>query len=236
MSKGREGLLSSGEAAEFLGITVPGLRYWKKRGVLKPRYREANGRRGEYYDPVELGAFKQAQQESTDPKTLQLLVAQTHATAQMNKRRIDAIEALLGVSSRPLSVKKIDVRTLWDEAIRDSSRIINGKEKVSFWADKLFGITDHYLEVVAKVVGVEDPWRPFLELSRTLRLHQDWDATYTDIEAQMTYHRLHTAAAFLNANVFAYCVQTFGLKKAMATIPKEFGNEHFDIMLHATEH
>lgn len=235
MSKGREGLLSSGRAAEFLGITVPSLRYWKELGILKPRYQEAGGRRGAYYDPVELGAFKQAREEATDLKRVQLLVAQAYAAAQMNKRRIDSLEAFLGVSSYPLSLRPEDVQNLWDEAIHDMRRIINGKERVSYWVDKLFGVTDHYLDFVAKIVGVDDPWVPFLELSRSLRLNQDWEATYTDIEVQLTYRRLHTAASFLNANVFSYCVRAFGLKHAIATVPKEFGNEHFDIMLHATE-
>jgi DNA-binding transcriptional MerR regulator len=235
MSKGREGLMTRGEASAFLGITPSTLRYWKQKGAIRPRYKEARGRRCEYYDPVELAAFKEAHEHAANPRELQLLLAQTYAVSQTTKRRVDALEALLGVTSHPLSTKPQDIQDLWEEACRDCRRVINGKEKVSYWADKLFGVTDVYLELVAKTVRVKEPWKPFLELSRQLRLHQDWDATYIDPNVHIAYYRLHSACAFLNANVYAYCVRVFGLKKAITELPKDFRNEHFDIMMHATE-
>jgi len=235
MNNGSTGLLSSQEAADLLGIQKDTLRHWKTKGVLCPRYTEEGGRRGEYYDPAEVAAFSEARTKGLKTESLRLVVSQAYATARTSQRRLDALEAALGLSSKTLSMRPEDVASLYADALKDSRRIINGKEKVAYWADKLFGVTDVYLKHTSEVVGVKDSWTPFMELSRQLRTHQDVEACTFDVEARLIYGRLHAACKQLTSQVFAYCVLVYGVRKAITTVPRDFMGEVHEIMLIATE-
>jgi hypothetical protein len=234
LSMGSEELVSRQEAADILGVTPKMITYWTDREILKPRPVEGDRLGRLKYDREEVAALAEARERGEKLSDVALTAQVAYAAARVAQRKADMLMKALGYGP-PLRVDPESVRALHLEAEEDCTRVINGEERVNYWADVFFGICDVYLEKVAEVMQTEEPWEPYLTLMRRLAGHADYHEASFNPLLRRAYHRLNASRAAFRQSFCTYLVAKFGIKKAKQTFPNEFGNEMYRIMRYAVE-
>lgn len=154
------------------------------------------------------------------------------ATAKLAQRKVKLFERLAGLDLPELEHTKeaiLSLRALADEDVR---RHVSSIDKLNFWADQLFRMSDIYLEEVAQL-GFEVPYEPYLTLCHQMLLTED--PTDDDPASRLAYKRLHNARQRFREATFVYYLRTEGKRRAFARFPSDFYGPHYDIMMLATE-
>lgn len=236
MSMGSEGTVTRQEAAEILEVSASMVSHLTREGILRPKMVDGQSYGGRvYYDAEEVSALKEARERKQTLPAVADTAAQAWAAARIAQRRIEVLEKLLGLKVPSLPDDAESIQALHLQAEDDIKRVINGADRVNFWADKFFAICESYLHRVSDVMGTDEPWKVYLELSTRLKSLQDLDSSESDPFEQMAYKRLHTSVERLRRSIFIYCLQRWGKQKAFSFFPSEFYGPHHDVMMHATE-
>jgi excisionase family DNA binding protein len=230
---GRRDGIRKTEVAEILGVSVSLVSRMVTQGRLKIKYYEG---KQPLFDEEEVHALHEAMQRGATPQKVLETAQQSWASARVAHRRLDALEQFLGLHTVPLIEVNLEgVQDLHSEVVGALGRRINGAEKINYWSDRFFGMCEEHLFLIEDLLGAEDPWKPYTELSSQLLRDHDFSSLVADPAEVMAFKRLRGARDHLRRVVFMYMLQRHGKQKAIEHFPSEFGGSTHDIMVYALE-
>jgi hypothetical protein len=206
--------------------------YWTDKEILKAHPVDGDPLGRLMYDREEVAALAEAHERGEKLSDVAMTAKVAYASARVAQRKADMLMRAFGYGPS-LSTDPESVRALHLEAEEDCKRVINGEERVSYWADKFFGICDIYMEHVAEVMKTEEPWEPYLTLMRRLAKNADYDEAAHNPLLRHAYHQLTASRAAFRQSFFTYLSAKFGVRKARKAFPQEFGGEMYRIMRYA---
>lgn len=234
MSMGSEGVINQREAAEILGVSPSMVSHLTKQGVLRQRMPDGQKYGKEVlYDVEEVSALKEARDRGHTIQSVAETASQAWAAARVMQRRIEIIEKAHGLNVMTLPIDEDSVRALHIEAEDDLTRVINGAEKVNYWADRLFAICEDYIRRLVEVTRDENAWSVYLELSARMIRARDFKSSMYDPCETLAYKRLDAARVRLRIAVFVYVLQTHGKRDAFKIFPSEFQGAVHDVLTYA---
>jgi DNA-binding transcriptional MerR regulator len=234
LSMGSEELVSRKEAAAILGTTIRMVNYWSDKEILKPYPVDGDPLGRLMYSREEVSALAEARERGEKLSDVALTAHAAYAASRVAQRKLDMLMRILGYGP-PLSTNPESVRALHLEAEEDCKRVINGEERVNYWADKFFGICDIYMETVAEVMNTEEPWEPYLTLMRRLAKQADYEEAAHNPLLSRAYYRLSASRTAFRQSFCTYLSAKHGVRKAKKAFPHEFGSEMYRIMRYAVE-
>lgn len=228
---GSTGKLTRTEVAEILGVGLSALTAMTRDGRIRVKEYEGSNM---LFDEEEIYALKEARDMGSTPQKMLEMAQQAWAAARVAQRRVEYVERFLGMNVPPANqLSEEGIRAFHAEAEGALERRINSAEKVNYWADRFFSICDAYLTRVKEVMGVDDPWRVYHQLSDHLIMSQDFESTQLEPSEIIAYKRLHAGREQFRRSAFMHLLQHYGKKKAFKVFPTEFDGYHHDVMLHA---
>ncbi len=162
--------LTPSEAAEVLGVTESMVRVYDRRQLLEGHYPEGK-KVGKRYlaEDVHTLAEIRGEHNWNFARKLPSLAMKAVATSRRVERKLDEIMSFLGLNDVVLSLEKHDIINFHQEVELNLNQPMDMKdEKVIVWAKRLLAINEEYLELVKSYVGTQYPWKPYLDLARTI--------------------------------------------------------------------
>lgn len=161
------GFLDLNGAAKELNVSSFTVRSMVKRGVLVTHFFEQ--RRRPFFRVADLQEVQLALRDSTDLQEVKALALQALSAARRTEARQAEMHAKLGIDCVVLQRDASSLRMLYDEAQRDiEPGQLCDPNYVRYWGGCFFSMEEVYLELVGKAVGVEEPWRVYLDFARRL--------------------------------------------------------------------
>lgn len=236
MSMGSGDVINQRKAAEILEVTPQMVAYMTRKGELRQKMVDGQNFGGQvFYDVEEVSALKEARERGQTITDVAETAAQAFAAARVSQRKLEVLESILGLKTPSIPLNTESVQALHLEAEEDLKLVINGAEKVNYWANKFFAMCEEYLEWATKVTGDENAWEVYLRLSQRLLENEDFQSAAFDPMENMAYRRLQASRKQLRQAIFTYMLQKYGKQQAFKVFPSEFRGPHYDIMLYATE-
>lgn len=155
-------LLSSAEVCDLLGVSKRTLTRWIKTGVIEPHYNKSRA----FFFRADAEVLREiAGTTDTDLPTVARQSMLAYVAAKRAERRLEELSELLGLNRSELELDSVSVRTLYEQAQVELVDPTPTWERAHWWAARFFGIDEHYLRAVSKVVGTNEPWKLFIDLA-----------------------------------------------------------------------
>ena len=210
--------VSVAEAAKLLGVTDRTVRNYIDNGVLHR------------VGPVRLGrvllhditAFAPILAKCFDFAAIARTTLRAMVTAVRAERRLDRLEALMGIDSYILPTDEVDVQAFHLKCTETALSYTTdfSANDVLQWAYSLSAITEEYLQLVELVTYDNEPWAPYMELGRKLveAAPKDMFSKYKDLEVAYAY--LNAGRRHLRQVAYFYIRNKHGAKKANDAYPE----------------
>jgi len=197
-SEDPEETMGTNEAASLLGVSVRTIREYVSQGLLRPLKGSGPGKVLVSLQDVSamagtiLNGFDFVKVAKT---AIHALVSSTRA-----ERRLDRVEALLGVDSAHLETTEEAVLSFYHQSVDLLADYVEDMppEEVLDWAYKLSNVTEEYLTAVKLHTGNQEPWVPFMDAAQKLydcaprasfRYRKDLEVAYGYISAARRHLR-----------------------------------------------
>ena len=174
-SDATDDLMTTRQAAEYLGVSPQSIYWYVKTNRLKRARRVSGGRGGKEYlfNSTDVRMLIKLR-EDKQPRKLDEIVlqaARTEAKCVELEHRLNQLMEVLGMNIEPLDLDPQAVREKWNHAKWLANYPNNMQPEVDEVRD--FGkfilrITEEYLSVVGLTTGDPNPWRTFFEAASML--------------------------------------------------------------------
>lgn len=122
-------------------------------------------------------------------------VARIDAEVQILKKQVETLMRILDIRYEPLELDRDDLVNLHDMALHNLKIPWSPHEEI-MWCDVFVRLRVEDLEKIAEKEGYENPWRPFLALSRVMYNHPHDSGNKTILAAgQSNVEKIGFAAA-----------------------------------------
>lgn len=165
-----ESYLTVLEAAKELSVHPSQIHSWNRAGWLEAHYPNGRlgGKRFRVEDVKEFQELRGLEKSGLRCKLPQLAL-KAIVTSRRAERRIEEIAHYLGLDAPALSLDKDDITSLYLKLQSFCAYpVIKDQVEGIELAKTLLGITEEYLSLVEKYVGVTDPWEIYMESAKTL--------------------------------------------------------------------
>ena len=219
-------LVSSEEAAEYLGI---GLRMFQKivqSGTVEPYEKRGNQ---QLFRALDIKTLKELREGEFSLERLIIESRRSAIEARCLRKELDMTRYALRLNLPVLSTERSEVTALVLQAEDALKKDLQpSRDDLLKWARAFHGIHEAYLDLVELYVDTKEPWRGFIELGRMLCLRQPDGKLGRELEA--IYALLHAGLRILRQSAFFYVRRKHGKTTAIRMFPEARENVHEDVL------
>jgi len=203
--------VSTREAAKILGVTTRTLFNLSRQGLLRPTWK---GKK-KFFDRGDLLAFMKVFNGKTDWSSIAALAMRAYIKAEANERKLEEISDLLGLGMFTLEADDVSVKHFYDDVCeRNGQDPTVLSSEAMLLAKRCLALTEEYLQVVARVTGSNEPWRPFIETLQHLCENAPRRYFTHDLELAAAYGYLEAARRHMRPLAYFYVRRTNGCRVA----------------------
>jgi GR25 family glycosyltransferase involved in LPS biosynthesis len=197
---GRNGLLTSQECADKLGISLRGFLNLVERGHIFPLYPAGAERNAMHFRPEEIDSLERARRRDATTHDAYSTAHAGYALARSIHERLERLSRFIGLDEEFLSHEFDDVVALY---LKTEHAVSKGfperyKAETVYELAKVFNsITESYLHLTAEYARTDEPWRPFIELSERMLFVAPVDKFTENRKLASAYGYLKSARANL---------------------------------------
>jgi hypothetical protein len=212
--------ITAKEAARMLGVTTRMVRYWTRKGIIRPFKPGGSVSAVPMYLRTEIDALLEARSKKVDLQTVATMARQAHVSSRQLERTVSRLLEIIGANIPMLSLKEENVHALYlqvEDALEQDYQ--PPADEVLEWARIFYAVGEEYLGLIEEVVEDEEPWAKLLELSNSLSVRAPRDLFSGDKELEAAYGYLEMARRNMRNVAYFYIRNRHGSRAASGAFP-----------------
>jgi hypothetical protein len=204
------------EAARLLGISDRGVLGYIRQGLLANK-----GGRHPLISLQEVSSVAGLLANGLKLSTIARHALRALVSATRSERRLERIEALLGIDVAMLETDEKDVLQFYNQC---TATLLEPTEElppdsILRWAYSLSGITEEYLALVKYYTNNVEPWAPYMEVAQKLCECAPTEKFKYRKDLEVAYAYLRSARQQLRRVAYFYIRRVYGPRIANAACP-----------------
>jgi hypothetical protein len=216
------------EAADILGFSVRQLSTEVRRGMLKQHF--PSGRRTPYYDAEEVSELAELRKKKISLPEVAAMAQRAHMQSLRQEKLTRQLMTAIGADIPNLPLDREYIVSLWYKLLDDlQAPRRHTLREVLEWSGIFSSLGEEHLQAIETFVGIEEPWKPFAELS--MRLYAESPTNLrNDPASDSVYRLLNVARDKLRHTMKIYMALKKGTVLANKMFPKAGEDVHNDIL------
>lgn len=208
----------------MLGVGVRRLRPITATGQLKTYP-------GNQYRLEDVAVLADLRKRELDLPTVSAMAMQASLASKKLERLVSQLLLVVGADIPQLDLSPGAVRSMCIEANAAllEPAIYWSSQRVFEWARIFYAAGEEFFEAINLHVGLEDPWRPFVDLSKHILTQAPERLAGQDLEVRAAYQYLDMARRTMRQAAFFYVQGRHGKRKALKLFSESRQDVHEEL-------